>query len=239
MTISPDLDRTKLLIIDDDSPLLRLLEVAFRSEGYGVRTAQSGRLGLEAMAEYHPDLIILDVMMPKLDGIEVLRRIRAASDIPVIMLTAKGEVGDRIRGLSFGADDYVPKPFNLDELLLRISSVLRRFRQGEPAYQQTYDDGIVYINYRTLEVKKRGEPVVLSHTEALILCYLARRAGRFVTANELLRGIWGDSFSDRVHYARVYIYNLRKSFEDDPDKPQYITSSRGRGYRFRPAPEEA
>jgi len=237
MTISPDLDRSKLLIIDDDPHLLRLLEMAMQNERYEIRTAQSGRLGLEAMATYRPDLIVLDIMMPNMDGIEVLRRIRAASDIPVIMLTAKSEVGDRIRGLSIGADDYILKPFNLEELTLRIGSVLRRSRQGETAQAQEYDDGILHIKYDTLEVEKRGKAIVLSHTEALIVCYLARRAGRFVTATELLRGIWGDGFGDRAHYARVYVYNLRKALEDDPDKPHYITSSRGRGYRFRPAPK--
>ncbi|NOZ05940.1 MAG: response regulator transcription factor [Chloroflexi bacterium] len=235
MTISPDLDRSRLLIIDDDPHLLRLLEMALQNERYEIRTAQSGQRGLETMATYHPDLIILDVMMPNMDGIEVLRRIRAASDIPVIMLTAKSEVRDRIQGLSFGADDYILKPFNLEELILRIGAVLRRFRQKETTDSQCYDDGILHINYRTLEVEKNGNVIVLSHTEALIVCYLARRAGRFVTATELLRGIWGDGFGDRAHYARVYIYNLRKALEDDPDKPHYITSSRGRGYRFQPA----
>jgi len=235
MMISPDFDRSKLLIIDDDPHLLRLLEMALQNERYEIRTARSGRLGLEAMSTYDPNLIILDVMMPNMGGIEVLQRIRAASDIPVIMLTAKNEVDNRIQGLSFGADDYVLKPFNLEELILRIRAVLRRFRQRETTDSQLYDDGILHIDFRTLEIEKRGKAVGLSRTEALVVCYLARRAGRFVMATELLRGVWGDGFGDRTHYPRVYIYNVRQALEDDPDKPHYITSLRGRGYRFRPA----
>lgn len=225
--------RSKVLIVDDDHKLVEAIELYFSRVGYDVITAADGLQGMQQMYSQRPDLIILDVMMPKMDGWETCRRIREISDVPVIMLTARGQESDRVMGLKLGADDYVAKPFSLKELEARVEAVLRRTRLPPPDKGRIlYADDELVIDSDRLEVSKGGERVQLTATEQRLLFYLAENAGRVLTNEQILKAVWGPEYVDEADYVKLYVWRLRKKIEKDPRQPEYILTERGLGYRF-------
>ena len=232
--------RDKLILLVDDEPrLTAMMRLNLETDGLRVHVAASGREALDALREEMPDLILLDVMMPNMDGFETLRRIRLASQVPVIMLTAMNEENDRIRGLELGADDYVNKPFNYREVLSRIRAVLRRHYLPAPATMGliTVDDRLT-IDFQKREVLMNGERVNLRPTEYRLLYHLVQRAGYVVNHNDLLARVWGPEYHDETHYLRLYVTYLRQKIERDPANPVYILTERGVGYRFAALPTQ-
>jgi DNA-binding response OmpR family regulator len=227
---------TTTLIVDDERNLVELIQGYLEREGYTVLVAYDGTKALEQARTHHPDLIVLDLMLPGMDGIEVCRQLRQFSDAYVLMLTAKAEEIDKIIGLSVGADDYLTKPFSPRELVARVKAMLRRPRHvaGMPA---TPDKppilrfGELTIDEERHEVLIRGESVALTAREFALLVTLAQHPGRVFTRAQLLERVWGDEYYDD-HVVDVHIGNLRKKLEDDPAEPQYVQTVRGVGYRF-------
>jgi two-component system KDP operon response regulator KdpE len=210
-----------------------MMRMNLESEGLRVITATNGREALDHLREEMPDIIILDVMMPGMDGFETLRRIRTASQVPIIMLTAKDEESDRIKGLELGADDYVGKPFSHRELVSRIKAVLRRHYLPAPATLGHVDvDNRLSIDFNKREVLINGERINLRPTEYRLLYHLVQRAGYVMNHNELLAKVWGPEYHDETHYLRLYVTYLRQKIEVDPANPVYILTERGVGYRF-------
>lgn len=225
----------RVLIIDDDPGLLTLLRLGLERDGFEVLTAQNGREGLRMVYDSHPDLIMLDILMPEMDGWEVCQRLRYICDTPILILTAVDERDGVIRGLSMGADDYVLKPCTFEELKARIRALLRRSAQSSNHTRQTvYDDGNLRIDFSEGTVMKKGEPVTLTPTESRLLLYLASRQGRVIPHQELLTHVWGPAYSDAVSYLSVYIRYLRQKIEDNPAQPSYIRTRWRVGYYFAP-----
>jgi two-component system KDP operon response regulator KdpE len=225
----------KILIVDDDHDLLEALGLGLQLQWQGIEvvTATDGDAALATFFDESPDVVLLDVGLPRLDGFEVLRRIRQVADTPVLMLTARGEELDKVRGLEIGADDYVTKPFSPLELLARIKAVLRRSELPPPvrvAPSFTADD--LTVNFESQEVRRAGQPVPLSATEYRLLFHLVRNAGHVVPRATLLARVWGDDYRDQTDYLKVYISRLRAKLEDDPERPRFILTERGLGYRF-------
>jgi two-component system KDP operon response regulator KdpE len=220
----------EILFVDDDANLSELFGEYLRGQGISVRTAPNGREGLRAIFERKPDLVVLDVNMPIKDGWETLKSLREMSDIPVIMLTARGDEPDVLRGFSLGADDYVPKPFSFAQLTARIKAVLGR---GNNATEECLKAGELEVNLRTCQVKRSDELLDLTPTEFRLLVVLMRRPGQVVTPEELVREVWGPQYRGEIGYARRYIWHLRKKVEVDPENPRYIHNERGFGYRFQ------
>jgi len=223
----------KVLVIDDDSGLLTLLQLGLEREGFSVITAQTGKEGLRQAYEARPDIIILDIMMPEMDGWLTCQRLRNMCDTPIIMLTAKTDRGDVLKGLSLGADDYLTKPCSFDELKARIRTVLRRTQAGsEDSWRDVYDDGHLHIDLRDGTVTREDEEVSLTPTESRLLLYLVSQKGRIVPHRELLTSVWGPEYADEVGYLSVYVRYLRRKIEEDPSDPQYIRTRWGMGYYF-------
>ncbi|HAG09393.1 MAG TPA: DNA-binding response regulator [Desulfotomaculum sp.] len=224
--------RKSILIVDDEPRLLRLVKVNLLASGYEADTATDGKTALEMLESTSYDLLILDIMLPgQFNGFEVCKRIREFSDIPVIMLTGKAREQDRVRGFDAGADDYITKPFSVEELLLRVKAVLRRTHPSEefprgPAYK--VDD--LVINFAQRRVFVRGREVGLTATEYQVLYHLGCHAGKVITHEDLLTRVWGAEYRNELHYLRNYISSLRKKIEDDPGDPKYILSKHGIGY---------
>ncbi len=217
-----------VLVVDDDPKITQLLQRTLSLEGYRVQTAGSGAAGIEAARFHEPDLVILDVLMPGMDGLEVCRRIRASSATPILMLTAKDEVSDRVEGLDSGADDYVVKPFALDELLARVRALLRRH---EPAAAPlTYEDLELDTGSRTAHRGPRG--FTLSTTEFELLQYFLRHPRRVLSRNAILNAVWGPDFERPTNVVEVYIGYLRSKIEADGE-PRLIQTVRGAGYVLR------
>jgi DNA-binding response OmpR family regulator len=232
----------KILIIDDDKHILDALSVGiqFQWEGATVIAAADGDAGLRAFFEHDPDVVVLDVSMPGRSGFDVLREIRRVSDVPVLMLTARGEETDQVRGLELGADDYVVKPFGHLALLARVKAVLRRAELPPPvAAQPDFVAGDLTVHFQTHTVTVRGEPVQLTPVEYKLLYHLVRNAGRLLPHEALLERVWGDDEGATTHHLKVFISRLRTKLER-PGAPQYIQTERGAGYRFvRPEPATA
>jgi DNA-binding response OmpR family regulator len=225
----------KILIVDDDRDLLEAVGLGMQLQWQSaeVVTAEDGEQGLDVFFEQTPDVVLLDVGLPRLDGFEVLRRIREVSDTPVLMLTARGEELDKVRGLEIGADDYVTKPFSPLELLARIKAVLRRAELPPPVRATpSLVTGDLAINFDSHEVTKRGVVVPLTALEYRLLYHLVRNAGHVLPREALLARVWGDEYRDQSDYLKVYISRLRGKLEDDPDHPRYILTERRLGYRF-------
>jgi DNA-binding response OmpR family regulator len=224
----------RILIIEDDSTLRQLLETFLRWKGYDMTTAQDGTAGLKTATAAPPDLVILDVMMPGMDGWEVCRNLRKATNVPILMLSAKSTQDDVVQGLECGADDYVKKPFDLRELELRIKAILKRASFQRSTSSDLYDDGNlkVHIPQRTVHVK--GRLVHLTPTEFRLLAYLLKSRDRAVPHEELLREVWGPQYVEDVASLQVYIRYLREKIEENPGAPHYICTRRGVGYRFGP-----
>lgn len=226
--------RDKLvLIVDDEQRLVNFMRMNLEVEGCRVISASNGREGVDRVREDMPDIVLLDIMMPGLDGFETLRRIRTFSQVPVLFLTAKDDEEDRIRGLELGADDYIGKPFGHRELISRIRAVLRRHYTPPPAPQTTVQvDDRLSIDFARREVLINGERVNLRPTEYRLLYHLVQNAGYVMTHEQLLAKVWGPEYRDESHYLRLYITYLRQKIEQDPANPKYILTERGVGYRF-------
>jgi len=221
----------RLLLIDDDPTLLELLSVHLRTAGYEVLTADRGEDGIRLALEAQVDLVVLDVMMPGMDGWEVCRRLRDASGIPILMLTAKSEEFDKLRGFHLGVDDYVSKPFSFAEVTARIHAVLSRAR-GTADSTKNLASGDLIIDFDRHRVTVGGKVVELTPTEFRLLETLARRAYRTVPTEMLVLQVWGDSYAGEVEHVKHYIWALRKKIEKDPGFPTHILTERGFGYRF-------
>lgn len=223
----------RVLVIDDDENLTRLLGESLSETGYDVRSAANGLDGIRQLYDGRPDLVVLDVMMPRMDGWATLSRIREMSEVPVIMLSARDAENDRLRGFDLGVDDYVTKPFSLKELNARVRAVLSRAARA-PAVegQPPMAVGELVIDFGSRRVLKRGEPLQLTPTEFRLLATLAAHAGRTVSHEQLLESAWGPEYVDEPGYVKRYIWYLRQKIEDDPSKPQYVETVRGFGYRL-------
>ena len=222
----------RILVVDDEPSLQKMLAHALEREGFQVQTVGDGEEALEAFKSYEPHLIILDIMLPKLDGTEVCRRIRAQSDVPIIMLTAKDDEIDRVVGLELGADDYVTKPFAVRELVARVRAIMRRAAvpAGQRPDELNYDG--LRINLPSRRVSVANEEVDLTYTEFELLVTLASSPGRVFSRSSLLRRVWGDEFRDE-RTVDVHIRHLREKIERDPRTPELIHTARGVGYVFR------
>lgn len=223
-----------ILVVDDEERMVRFVRLNLEHDGFQVISAYRGYQALDLLRQDIPDLVLLDVMMPDLDGFEVLRIIRENNTVPVIMLTAKGEEDDRVKGLELGADDYITKPFSPRELVSRVKAVLRRTEGANPAAKAEVIevDERLKLDFGRREVYVEGELVKLRPTEYRLLYHLVQNAGWVMTYDQLLAKVWGYEYRDEAHYVRLYVNYLRQKLEKDPSNPVYILTERGVGYRF-------
>ncbi len=223
----------RILVVDDEPRMIRFIRMNLELEGYAVFEAADGVRALQQVRDTLPDLVVLDVMMPELDGFETLQDLREFSSVPVIMLTARGEEDDRVRGLELGADDYVTKPFSPRELVSRVKAVLRRAEIPAPAQKAAIQvDDRLQIDFDRREIFVEGQLVKLRPTEFRLLYHLVSNAGWVVPHDQLLAKVWGYEYRDETHYLRLYVNYLRQKLEADPAHPKYILTERGVGYRF-------
>ena len=225
---------SQILVVDDEPRIIGFIRMNLELEGHQVLEAHNGLEALEAVRTKLPDIVLLDVMMPELDGFETLRMLREFSDIPVIMLTAKGEENDRVYGLELGADDYISKPFGPRELSSRIKAVLRRYQASSSSPDEAIlkVDDRLSVDFNRREVIVNGERIKLRPTEYRLLYHLIQNAGWTVPHDQLLAKVWGYEYRDEAHYVRLYVNYLREKIEEDPSNPKYILTERGVGYRF-------
>ncbi len=223
---------TKILVVDDAPELTQLLKMVLSREGYQVEVAGDGLEGLRKAYDLRPDLMLLDIMMPNMNGLEMLARFREFSDVPVIMLTALGQTAARIDGLNKGADDYVSKPFEVEELKARIRAALRRAALSAPETSQilSFDGGRLAIDLHARLVTSGGKPASLTPTEYKLLLYLAHNAGQVLTYDQILDQVWGPGYEDNPDVVKVYVRRLRIKLEPDPGHPRYILTHRSTGY---------
>jgi two-component system KDP operon response regulator KdpE len=222
-----------ILVVDDEERMVRFIRLNLEHDGFRVSEAYNGTQAINKVRSSLPDLVLLDVMMPDIDGFEVLRIIREVSSMPVIMLTAKGEEDDRVRGLELGADDYITKPFSPRELVSRVRAVLRRTETtSATAHGLIEVDDRLKLDFDRHEVWVEGKKVQLRPTEYRLLYHLVQNAGWVISHDQLLAKVWGYEYRDEPHYVRLYINYLRKKLEEDPANPKYILTERGIGYRF-------
>ncbi len=223
----------RILVIDDDPTLNSLIRQSFHAKGYEVITALNGMEGLKLAYRSHPDVILLDIMMPDLDGYETCRRLREISEVPVLMLTAMASEDDLLRGFEAGADDYVKKPFSLKELDARITAVLKRSTNGDNG-EIAYDDGTLRVDLQRQHVYRDNLRIHVTPTEFRLLSCLIRHRGHVVSHEDLLREVWGDGYLDAVPSLSIYIRYLREKIEENPSEPRYIMTKWGVGYWFSP-----
>ena len=228
-----EFERRRILVVDDEERMVRFIRMNLEHDGFQVSEAFNGKEAIQKIRDVTPDLILLDVMMPDLDGFEVLETVREVSQVPVIMLTAKGEEDDRVRGLELGADDYVTKPFSPRELVSRVKAVLRRTEGASGSMHGLIEvDDRLKIDFDRREIWLEGKLVKLRPTEYRMLYHLVQNAGWVVTHDQLLTKVWGYEYRDEPHYVRLYINYLRQKLEANPSDPKYILTERGVGYRF-------
>lgn len=225
----------QILVVDDEVRYLHLVKVNLEAAGYLVITAGNGEEALDVVSTHSPDLVILDVMMPRLDGFTTCERIRQFSSVPIIMLTAKGEEQDRVKGLNVGADDYVVKPFSATELIARVKAVLRRAQTADAnTPNRFFSHGNLRIDFARAEVWKEDKPVFLSATEYRLLIQFAHHVGHVLSAEDLLSAVWGNQYKDDKEILWVSIARLRQKLEDNPHSPQHIVTRSGLGYLMPP-----
>ncbi|MDI6769820.1 MAG: response regulator transcription factor [Anaerolineales bacterium] len=227
------LKRRKILVVDDEERMVRFIRLNLEHDGFVVAEAFNGKQALQRLRDATPDLILLDVMMPDLDGFEVLQMIRETSNVPVIMLTAKGEEDDRVRGLELGADDYITKPFSPREMGSRVKAVLRRSEVLAGSMHGLIQvDERLKMDFDRREIWLEGKIVKLRPTEYRMLFHLVQNAGWVISHDQMLTKVWGYEYREEPHYVRLYINYLRQKLEQDPANPKYILTERGVGYRF-------
>jgi two-component system KDP operon response regulator KdpE len=221
----------KILIIDDEPQITRVLRRSLVSHRYEVRVAADGEAGLELFHDFHPDLVITDLSMPEMNGIEVCREIRKLSEVPIIVLSVKGEEKTKVEALDAGADDYITKPFGMDELLARLRVALRRAPSGKEE-ETKLETGDFVIDLAAHQAFVRGEEIHLTPKEFELLTYLVKNHDKVLTHRSLLAAVWGGNFTEQTEYLRVFVGNLRKKIEADPAKPAHIVTEPWVGYRF-------
>lgn len=220
-----------VLAVDDEAGILRLIKLELSTQGFRVVTAENGAAGLRMAEEHRPDIVLLDIVMPDMTGLEVMRQLRDRMDVPVILLTAKGSDADKVRGLEMGADDYLAKPFSPEELSARVRAVLRR-AVGSTGLENVVKAGNVEVDLNRRLVKRNGELVTLTRTEWMLLQHLAAYPGRIMLNAELLSKVWGPEFRSDLQYLRVWVSRLRRKLEDEPSSPKLIRTFPGIGYMF-------
>ena len=222
-----------ILVVDDESQITRVLRTSLSSHGYDIRVANDGETALEIMNDWSPDLVITDLAMPNMDGLELCRRLRTKTQIPIIVLSVRGEERTKVQALDAGADDYVTKPFGMEELLARVRANLRRTRTEESDLAPI-EAGDFKIDREARSVFVKDRAVHLTPTEFDLLVYLVRHAGKVVTHRALLGAVWGGESTEQVEYLRVFVAQLRKKLEPSPNSPRYIVTDPWVGYRFEP-----
>lgn len=225
--------KTRILVVDDELSILKYLRANLEAEGYEVLSAMDGAQALQTLEAELPDLVVLDIMMPEMDGLEVCRRLREWSQLPVIMLSALGDESDKVQCLDLGADDYITKPFGKDEFIARVRAVMRRVEAASPTpTTPSIKSGDLEINFSKRKVTVKGKEVALTSTEYALLQELAHNAGKVFTYTHLLQKVWGTDYADEREYLHVFVSRLRAKLEADPKNPRYITTVSGVGYRF-------
>jgi len=229
-------EKKRILIVDDEPQITRVLRTSLTGHGYDVRSAADGESALETYGDWGPDLVITDLSMPNLDGIELCRRLRKISSVPIVVLSVKGEEQTKVEALDAGADDYVTKPFGMDELLARIRAALRRApeMQGEESAQTVLEAGDFRVDLELRSVTVQDRSLHLTPKEYDLLIYLIRHPGKVLTHRALLTAVWGGNYVEQTEYLRVFIGQIRKKIEDDSASPRYILTEPWIGYRFDP-----
>jgi DNA-binding response OmpR family regulator len=233
--------KATILVVDDEPHVLRLVKANLEPSGYKILTAADGEQAMQTIERGVPDLVILDLMLPKMDGYTVCRRVREFSSVPIIMLTARSAEVDLVYGFEVGADDYLTKPFSVTELLMRVQAVLRRSKWPEEILSRTgFKAGAIEIEFAQHRVTVDGEVVKLTPTEYRLLVYLASNANRVISHRELLRAVWGPEYGDEAEYLRVYMRYLRQKLEAEPSHPRYLLTQTGAGYMlYQPEEDKA
>jgi two-component system, OmpR family, KDP operon response regulator KdpE len=227
-------EHRRILVVDDEPQITRVLRTSLSSQGYDLRVANDGETALEIMKDWTPDLVITDLSMPNMDGLELSRRIRTKLHVPIIVLSVKGEERTKVQALDAGADDYVTKPFGMEELLARVRANLRRQPLPGGEAPAIIEAGDFRIDQSGHKVTVRGREVHLTPKEFELLAYLARNPNKVVTHRALLAAVWGGNYTEQVEYLRVFVGQLRKKLESGPDSPRYIQTEPWVGYRFEP-----
>ena len=230
-------EKHKILIVDDEPQITRVLKTTLSSRGYSTRTASDGDDALQVIKEWSPDLLITDLRMPNMDGLQLCRHLRTKSQIPIIVLSVRGEERTKVEALDAGADDYVTKPFSTNELLARVRATLRRSSAAQPPESPVIAIGDFHIDRQAHSVQVKNQEVRLTPKEFDVLVYLAQRAGKIVTHRGLLAAVWGETSTEQPEYLRVVIGHLRKKLEPDETVPRYIVTEPWVGYRFNPGDE--
>ncbi len=228
------IDKSRVLVVDDEPQITRVLRTVLTSQGYQVRTAGEGESALSSFMEWHPELVITDLFMPRMDGLELCRRIRAVSTVPIIVLSVKGEEGTKVEALDSGADDYVTKPFGMDELLARVRAALRR-ATSSAGEKPAFDVGEFRVDLEGRRVHVRGNEVRLTPKEFDLFLHFARHPNRVITHRTLLEAVWGEASQEQPEYLRVFMGQLRKKLELDPSNPRHLVTEPWVGYRFNPS----
>ncbi len=228
------MNKTRILVVDDEVSIIRFLRANLEAEGYQVLAAMDGAEALQTFEMELPDLVILDILMPKIDGFEVCRRLREWSRVPIIMLSARGDESDKVKCLDLGADDYITKPFSKDELIARVKAVMRRTRIASSIpIQPSFTNGDLQINFVKRQVTISGKEVKLTPTEYSLLQELVLNAGKVLSYTHLLNKVWGTEYWEEREYVHVFVRRLRTKLEPDPTNPRYIMTVPGVGYQFR------
>jgi two-component system, OmpR family, KDP operon response regulator KdpE len=227
-------ERSRILVIDDETQISRVLKTTLSSQGYEVKTAADGAAGFDAAMDWNPDLIVTDLSMPGMNGVELCRAVRERSQVPIIVLSVRGEEKNKVEALDAGADDYVTKPFSVNELLARVRANLRRVAAGEEPSSEPIEDGDFYINPESRQVRVHEKEVHLTPKEFELLTFMARHPQKVLTHRVLLNAVWGGQSVQQPEYLRVFINQLRKKIEPD-EQPKYIVTEPWVGYRFQPA----
>jgi two-component system KDP operon response regulator KdpE len=227
-------EKSRVLVVDDESQITRVLKTVLTSQGYEVRTAAEGEAALTDFKEWKPELVITDLYMPHMNGVELCRRIRTVSDVPIIVLSVKGEERTKVEALDSGADDYVTKPFGIDELMARVRAALRRRPASTEPEPSSFEAGDFKIDLDTRRVMISGREVRLTPKEFDLFVYMARRPNRVIAHAALLEAVWGEASQEQPEYLRVFMGQLRKKLEPDPANPRYLVTEPWVGYRFNP-----
>jgi two-component system KDP operon response regulator KdpE len=227
----------RVLIVDDEPDVIKVISMSFRMQqpAWEIISAEDGSEALNLLEQEHPDVVLLDIGLPDMSGLDVLKSMRVFSDVPVIMLTVRDDELSKVQGLELGADDYVIKPFSHLELLARVRAVLRRAQSLPLAQEHPFTSGDIHVDFVRRELSVRGQPVPLTGTEYRLLYHLVRNAGRVMTHEALLARVWGREYTDEISYLKSYISRLRNKLESDPHNPEYILTEYSVGYWFRPA----